>query len=73
MRSGVPTTPTSSRGQADAWAADWRSWVAREHAPGRPNLYAVPGKRPAAPSGMTRAEAHTAALLAALDEPTGTE
>ncbi|MGY4737813.1 helix-turn-helix domain-containing protein [Streptomyces sp. ATMOS53] len=58
---------------ADAWAADWRSWVAREHAPGRPNLYAVPGKGPAAPGGMTRAEAHTAALLAALDEPTGTE
>ncbi|MFF9808333.1 helix-turn-helix domain-containing protein [Streptomyces coeruleorubidus] len=58
---------------ADAWAADWRSWVAREHAPGRPNLYAVPGKGAAAPGGMTRAEAHTAALLAALDEPTGTE
>ncbi|MFJ7969419.1 helix-turn-helix domain-containing protein [Streptomyces sp. NPDC096324] len=58
---------------ADAWAADWRSWVTREHAPGRPNLYAVPGKGPAAPGGMTRAEAHTAALLAALDEPTGTE
>ncbi|MEW1724803.1 helix-turn-helix domain-containing protein [Streptomyces sp. NPDC093109] len=58
---------------ADAWAADWRSWVAREHAPGRPNLYAVPGKGPAAPDGVTRAEAHTAALLAALDEPTGTE
>ncbi|MCG0285370.1 helix-turn-helix domain-containing protein [Streptomyces sp. PSAA01] len=57
----------------DAWAADWRSWIAREHAPGRPNLYAVPGKSPAAPGGMTRAEAHTAALLAALDEPTGTE
>ncbi|MFG3126736.1 helix-turn-helix domain-containing protein [Streptomyces tendae] len=58
---------------ADAWAADWRSWVAREHAPGRPNLYAVPGKGPTQPGGMTRAEAHTAALLAALDEPTGTE
>ncbi|WP_033306496.1 helix-turn-helix domain-containing protein [Streptomyces iakyrus] len=58
---------------ADAWAADWRSWVAREHAPSRPTLYAVPGKATAAPSGMTRAEAHTAALLAALDEPTGTE
>ncbi|MGV9401730.1 helix-turn-helix domain-containing protein [Streptomyces sp. NPDC003667] len=57
---------------ADAWAADWRSWVAREHAPGRPNLYAVPGKNPDQ-RGMTRAEAHTAALLAALDEPTGTE
>ncbi|MDX3835888.1 helix-turn-helix domain-containing protein [Streptomyces europaeiscabiei] len=58
---------------ADAWAADWRSWIAREHAPSRPNVYAVPGKGPAATSGMTRAEAHTAALLAALDEPTGTE
>ncbi|MBK3635050.1 helix-turn-helix domain-containing protein [Streptomyces sp. MBT97] len=57
----------------DAWAADWRSWVAREHTPGRPNLYAVPGKGSSAPGGMTRAEAHTAALLAALDEPTGTE
>ncbi|MEU7033662.1 helix-turn-helix domain-containing protein [Streptomyces sp. NPDC046237] len=58
---------------AGAWAADWRSWVAREHAPGRPNLYAVPGNGPAPKGGMTRAEAHTAALLAALDEPTGTE
>ncbi|MBB5938653.1 helix-turn-helix domain-containing protein [Streptomyces zagrosensis] len=58
---------------AGAWAADWRSWVAREHAPTRPNLYAVPGKNTAAPGGMTRTEAHTAALLAALDEPTGTE
>ncbi|WP_327669482.1 MULTISPECIES: helix-turn-helix domain-containing protein [unclassified Streptomyces] len=58
---------------ADSWAADWKSWVAREHAPSRPNLYAVSGKNTPAPSGMTRAEAHTAALLAALDEPTGTE
>ena len=58
---------------ADAWAADWRSWIAREHAPGRPTLYAVPGKGLSVPGGMTRAEAHTAALLAALDEPTGTE
>lgn len=58
---------------AAAWAADWRSWIAREHAPSRPNLYAVPGGGSAAPGGMTRAEAHTAALLAALDEPTGTE
>ncbi|MEH0468539.1 helix-turn-helix domain-containing protein [Streptomyces sp. B21-097] len=58
---------------AEAWAADWRSWVAREHAPSRPNLYALPGKNTAAPGGMTRTEAHTAALLAALDEPTGTE
>lgn len=58
---------------AGAWAADWRSWVAREHPPGRPNLYALPGNGPAPAGGMTRAEAHTAALLAALDEPTGTE
>ncbi|QFQ97308.1 helix-turn-helix domain-containing protein [Streptomyces phaeolivaceus] len=58
---------------AEAWAADWRSWIVREHAPSRPNLSAVPGRATAAPSGMTRAEAHTAALLAALDEPTGTE
>lgn len=58
---------------AAAWAADWRSWIVREHAPSRPNLYAVPGGASAAPGGMTRAEAHTAALLAALDEPTGTE
>ncbi|MFF9045262.1 helix-turn-helix domain-containing protein [Streptomyces parvulus] len=58
---------------AEAWAADWRAWITREHAPNRPNLYAVPGKNTAAPGGMTRAEKHTAALLAALDEPTGTE
>ncbi|MFJ1652634.1 helix-turn-helix domain-containing protein [Streptomyces sp. NPDC088337] len=58
---------------ADAWAADWRSWVAREHAPGRPSLYALPGSGSAPKGGMTRAEAHAAALLAALDEPTGTE
>ncbi|MFG3136543.1 helix-turn-helix domain-containing protein [Streptomyces sp. NPDC048211] len=60
---------------AAAWAADWRTWIAREHnpTPGHPNLYALPGGAPAAKAGMTRAEAHTAALLAALDEPTGTE
>ncbi|MEU1630682.1 helix-turn-helix domain-containing protein [Streptomyces sp. NPDC020096] len=59
---------------AAAWAADWRSWVAREHAPGRPRLYALPGNGGPAPAGgLTRAEAHTAALLAALNEPTGTE
>ncbi|MEV5362540.1 helix-turn-helix domain-containing protein [Streptomyces rochei] len=58
---------------AEAWAADWRAWITREHAPNRPNLYAVPGQNTAAPGGMTRAEKHTAALLAALDEPTGTE
>ncbi|MGW5868328.1 helix-turn-helix domain-containing protein [Streptomyces sp. NPDC055239] len=58
---------------AGAWAADWRSWVAREHPPGRPALYALPGKAASQPGGMTRAEAHQAALLAALEEPTGTE
>ncbi|MFC9856198.1 MULTISPECIES: helix-turn-helix domain-containing protein [unclassified Streptomyces] len=58
---------------ADAWSADWKSWVAREHAPCRPNLHAVACKNSTTPGGMTRAEAHTAALLAALDEPTGTE
>ena len=59
--------------QARAWAADWRSWIAREHTPGRPNLYALPGSSSSPAWGMTRAEAHTAALLAALGEPTGTE
>lgn len=64
---------------AAGWAADWRSWITRERtpAPGRPNLYALPGGSPAAPAppaGMTRADAHTAALLALLDDaPTGTE
>ncbi|MFJ9567744.1 helix-turn-helix domain-containing protein [Streptomyces fuscichromogenes] len=58
---------------AAAWAADWRTWIAREHTPtpGRPHLYALPG--PTAPPGMTRSEAHMAALLAALDNQTGTE
>ncbi|MFF2922752.1 helix-turn-helix domain-containing protein [Streptomyces celluloflavus] len=59
-----------------AWAADWRAWIARERttAIGRPNLYALPGGAPAPAAGMTRAEAHTAALLAVLDDaPTGTE
>ncbi|MER6434088.1 hypothetical protein ABT272_41360 [Streptomyces sp900105245] len=48
---------------AAAWDADWRAWIARERtpAPGRPNLYALPGGTPTPPSGMTRAEAHTAA------------
>ncbi|AIA06704.1 hypothetical protein [Streptomyces noursei] len=58
---------------AAAWAADWRSWIARENSPasGRPNRYAVPGNGgPSATGGMTRAEAHTAALLAALGEST---
>ncbi|MEU1570097.1 helix-turn-helix domain-containing protein [Streptomyces sp. NPDC054884] len=61
---------------AAAWATDWRAWIAREHTPtpGRPNLYALPGgtRIPAPQAGMTRTEAHMAALLAALDEPTGT-
>ncbi|MFB6535920.1 helix-turn-helix domain-containing protein [Streptomyces noursei] len=59
--------------KAAAWAADWRSWIARERspAPGRPNLYAVPGNGGTSGAGrMTRAEAHTAALLAALGEST---
>lgn len=58
---------------ADAWAADWRSWIAREHPPHRPGFSSEPGRGSAAPKSLTRAEAHTAALLAALDEPTGTE
>ncbi|MFJ2744831.1 helix-turn-helix domain-containing protein [Streptomyces sp. NPDC087440] len=56
-----------------AWAADWRSWVAREHVSAGPHLYALPSSGPGPAAGMTRAEAHTAALLAALAEPTGTE
>ncbi|MFG2628321.1 helix-turn-helix domain-containing protein [Streptomyces sp. NPDC048473] len=60
---------------AAVWAADWRSWIDREHTPTpqRPNLYALPGGSPAPQAGMTRSEAHMAALLAAVDEPTGTE
>ncbi|WP_181788326.1 helix-turn-helix domain-containing protein [Streptomyces phytophilus] len=58
---------------AGAWAADWRSWIAREHSPHRPGLYAVPANSPARPGGMTRAQAHTAALLAAVEKRTGTE
>ncbi|MFF8022242.1 helix-turn-helix domain-containing protein [Streptomyces sp. NPDC007896] len=58
-----------------AWATDWRSWIAREHSPTpqRPNLYALPGGTPTPPTGMTRADAHMAALLAAVDKRTGTE
>ncbi|ROQ70223.1 hypothetical protein EDD93_4734 [Streptomyces sp. 840.1] len=58
-----------------AWACDWRSWIAREHSPTpqRPSLYALPGGTSAPQAGMTRADAHMAALLAAVDEPTGTE
>lgn len=67
-------TPWAPR-TAAAWAIDWRAWIAREHTPtpGRPNLYALPGGTTTPPTGMTRSEAHMAALLAALDEPTGTE
>ncbi|MCI3225565.1 helix-turn-helix domain-containing protein [Streptomyces sp. NP-1717] len=59
---------------AGAWAADWRSWIVREHNPtlSRPNLYALPGQGPTG-GGMTRVQAHTAALRAALDEPNGME
>ncbi|CCK32101.1 DNA-binding protein [Streptomyces davaonensis JCM 4913] len=60
---------------AAAWAADWQSWITREHTPTpqRPNLYALPGGNPAPQAGMTKADLHMAALLAAVDEPTGTE
>ncbi|MEV7004668.1 helix-turn-helix domain-containing protein [Streptomyces sp. NPDC093982] len=58
---------------AGAWAADWRAWVAREHTSERANYLSLPGSGPAPAGSMTRAEAHTAALLAALDEPTGTK
>ncbi|MBC9718416.1 helix-turn-helix domain-containing protein [Streptomyces sp. TRM66268-LWL] len=65
----------SSPRPAAAWAADWKSWIAREHtpAPQRPNLYALPGGSPGPQAGMTKADLHMAALLAAVDEPTGTE
>ncbi|WP_369173527.1 helix-turn-helix domain-containing protein [Streptomyces sp. R28] len=58
-----------------AWADDWRAWIAREHSPTpqRPNLYALPGGTPVPQAGMTRTDAHMAALLAALEEPTETE
>ncbi|MGY3843959.1 helix-turn-helix domain-containing protein [Streptomyces hydrogenans] len=60
---------------AAAWGADWRAWIARERTPTpeRPHLRALPGGSAPLAGGMTRAEAHTAALLAALDEPTGME
>lgn len=59
-----------------AWTADWRAWITRERtpAPGRPHLRALPGGGGTGPSAsMTRADAHTAALLAALEELNGTE
>ncbi|MFJ8774520.1 helix-turn-helix domain-containing protein [Streptomyces microflavus] len=55
------------------WAADWRSWIAREHAPHRPTTHNGPSISPAVTAGMTRADAHTAALLAAIDAPAGSE
>ncbi|MBP5935379.1 helix-turn-helix domain-containing protein [Streptomyces acidiscabies] len=61
----------SARRSADAWAADWRSWVAREHSPHRPARHAGSGRH-SAPGGMTRSQAHMAALLAAVGEPAGT-
>ncbi|MFD4178857.1 helix-turn-helix domain-containing protein [Streptomyces anulatus] len=66
---------TWSPRSAAAWAADWRSWIDREHTPTaqRPSLYALPGGSTAPQVGMSKADRHTAALLAAIDEPTGTE
>ncbi|MFI1419307.1 helix-turn-helix domain-containing protein [Streptomyces sp. NPDC020731] len=61
---------TSQPRSAAAWAADWRAWISRERAPqpGRRASYGPPGNpSPAPPRGMTRAQAHTAALLAALE------
>ncbi|MFF5476701.1 helix-turn-helix domain-containing protein [Streptomyces sp. NPDC012935] len=66
---------TWSARPASTWADDWRSWIARERSPTpqRPNLHALPRGDPAPQAGMTRADAHMAALLAALEEPTETE
>ncbi|MFF9060831.1 helix-turn-helix domain-containing protein [Streptomyces sp. NPDC014882] len=58
---------------AGAWSTDWRAWITREHPPARRGLHAVPDNSHRPPHGMTRTEAHQAALLRALDEPTGTE
>ncbi|MFD4574968.1 helix-turn-helix domain-containing protein [Streptomyces sp. NPDC058417] len=58
---------------AGAWSADWRAWITREHPPARRGLHAVPDSSHRPPHGMTRTEAHQAALLRALDEPTGTD
>ncbi|MET8577292.1 helix-turn-helix domain-containing protein [Streptomyces sp. NPDC005012] len=59
---------------AAAWAADWRSWIAREHSPTPLGPLNSPhqgrGTSPAAGKGMTRVQAHTAALLAALEKST---
>ncbi|MDI3390203.1 helix-turn-helix domain-containing protein [Streptomyces sp. B-S-A8] len=67
---------TSAPRTADAWAADWRSWIGREHtpAPERPDLRVLPGTGDlVSGTSMSRAEAHQAALLAALEEPHGRE
>ncbi len=70
--------PAAPRGAA-AWAADWRSWITRERTPPRAARTSTPCPAdppplPPRPPGMTRADAHTAALLALLDDaPTGTE
>ncbi|MEU6245697.1 helix-turn-helix domain-containing protein [Streptomyces sp. NPDC047024] len=50
----------------DAWAADWRAWVAREHPPTPRGAHAGLGSGHRASPCMTRTEAHQAALLAAL-------
>lgn len=61
---------------AAAWAADWRGWIGREHTPNpeRPHLRVLSGAGDlVSDTRMSRAEAHTAALLAALEEPNGRE
>ncbi|WP_435124495.1 helix-turn-helix domain-containing protein [Actinacidiphila sp. bgisy144] len=63
-----PWTPRS----ATAWAADWRAWIAREHSPTGPISSSGPGTG-SGTRKATRADAHLAALLAALDETTGRE
>ncbi|MGW4289612.1 helix-turn-helix domain-containing protein [Streptomyces sp. NPDC004673] len=65
-RSGLGPRP------ADAWAADWRAWIVREHTVPSPPSHPAPGG-PAPAAGMTRADMHTAALLAACGEPIGAE
>ncbi|WP_129287538.1 helix-turn-helix domain-containing protein [Streptomyces sp. GZWMJZ-114] len=54
---------------AAAWAADWRSWIAREHAPDRSAT--ATSSRPG--NGKTKADAHLDALLGALAERDGQE
>ncbi|MEU6825587.1 helix-turn-helix domain-containing protein [Streptomyces atriruber] len=61
---------------AAAWAADWRSWIAREHTPTpeRPQLRVLPGEagNTHAPR-MTRAETYMAALVDAVNGMDGME